>query len=264
MTDTNAYFFCNEYRMKNFVKLCSQQLAGDSPPTKAHIMRCQLEKNDYKKNCDFEIHEYIYIPYIEGIDSTLIDRYNILLSRKLTYYYYTERDRRNYIEIIDEEEKEEEDEEKEEEDVEMEEEELNPIRTIEDIFDDDRPVFKYLGYKQILELYEKKQLEYYDLSLNLLKELDLLVEKINSENINYIRVKNSTKTLNLMDIMRYRFLISNELQTEKKRLNDIILELDINKPTKKKKFFNLTITIFIIITIVISYFIITAKRKKRS
>ena len=71
----------------------------------------------------------------------------------------------------------------------------------------------------------------------------------------------SIKTLNVMELMRYRFIISNELQTEKNRLNNIILELDDNKPKKTTKFFNINITIYIIIGIVIGYLIITSKRQ---
>ena len=250
------YFLCNEYRMKNFERICAQQLAGKNPPTKAHYMQCELKKPKYMKNCRFDINEYIYIPYFVGIDSTLIDRYNILRARKFTHYYDNKRDRRNYIEIINEDD--EDDDELNEEDIDMEQEE--EIMKLEEIFKDDRPVFDYLKYQQILDIYEEKQLEYYDLSINLLKELDIFIDNLAIDDIVYI--KNSKKVLNKFDLMKYRIVISDELQKEIDRLNKIITKLDENKPKTKKKFFNFKVTIIIIIIFVL--FIIWTNLKKKN
>ena len=106
------------------------------------------------------------------------------------------------------------------------------IMKLEEIFKDDRPVFDYLKYQQILDIYEEKQLEYYDLSINLLKELDIFIDNLSIDDIVYIQ--NSNKVLNKVDLMIYRFVISEELQKEIDRLNKIIIKLDENKPKRKK------------------------------
>ena len=55
------YFLCNEYRMKNFERICAQQLAGKNPPTKSHYMQCELEKPKYKKTDLILMNIFIYL-----------------------------------------------------------------------------------------------------------------------------------------------------------------------------------------------------------
>lgn len=246
------YFFCNEYRMRNFVRLCAKLIAGKNPPSKAHYMMCELKRDKYKKDCKFNINNFLYIPYFEGIDPILIDKYNILIARKLTYYYDFKRDRRNFIEIKEKKDEEEEDNVEEE----LVEEELSRL---EDILKDDRPVFDYLKYEQIVEIYEEKLKTYYDLSIDILKELDLLIDNLAIDDT--VKIKRSLNVLSKIDMIRIRNRIFDELQNEIDRLNKILLKLDENKSIKREKIFSIKWTVIIAILIIIFILGLFVKKK---